>query len=205
MKTNQMMLRDDGFVQRTSDGYFNASLLVSVWNANNPKSQKQAGQYRLLKSTNEYIEQLKKEGIEEPYKSGRGRGENVGIWMNPYLFIDFAMWISVEFKSKVIRYVVDGLITARNEAGDYHKEMCAQILDNYVTVNGCRPNPEIYRKESLMIREAVTDKTERNEMTEKELASITTLQKLNSGMIKKGIGFESRKKNIEMHAESLKS
>lgn len=204
MKTNQIMIRDVGFMQRTSDGYFNATAIISEFNSQNGQ-KKMLGNYSKLDSTASYIEQLKKEGIENPCITGRGKGVNVGTWMHPYLFVDFAMWLSVEFKSKVIRYVVDGLITARNEAGDYHKEMCAQILESYVTTNRCRPNGEIYRKESLMIRESVTDKTERNEMTEKELASITTLQKLNTGMIKKGIGFESRKKNIEMHAESLKS
>ena len=203
MKTNQLMTRDEGFIQRTIDCYFNASMLVSVWNDSNPKNQKQAGQYKLLKSTNEYISQLEKEGIENPYKAGRGRSENAGIWMHPYLFIDFAMWISVEFKSKVIRYVVDGLILSRNEAGDYFNEMSAQILDSYVEFNGCKPNPSIYQREALMIKEAVTNKKDRNEMTEKELSAITTLQKINTLMIKKGIGIESRKKHIFLFAESL--
>ena len=204
MKTNQLMTRDEGFIQRTSDGYFNASLLVSVWNNSNPTNQKQAGQYKLLKSTSEYIAQLEKEGIESPYKSGRGKSENAGIWMHPYLFIDFAMWVSVEFKSKVIKYVVDGLILSRQEAGDFYNEMCGQILDSYVSVNGCKPNPSIYQREALMIKEAVTDKKDRNEMTEKELSAITTLQKINSLMIKKGVGVDSRKKHILLVAESLK-
>lgn len=204
MKTNQLMTRDEGFIQRTSDGYFNASLLVSVWNNSNPTNQKQAGQYKLLKSTSEYIAQLEKEGIESPYKSGRGKSENAGIWMHPYLFIDFAMWISVEFKSKVIRYVVDGLILSRHEAGDFFNEMSAQILDSYVQHNGCKPNPSIYQREALMIKEAVTDKKDRNEMTEKELSAITTLQKINTLMIKKGVGVDSRKKHILLVAESLK-
>ena len=204
MKTNQLMTRDEGFIQRTSDGYFNASLLVSVWNNVNPINQKQAGQYKLLKSTSEYIAQLEKEGIENPYKAGRGKSENAGIWMHPYLFIDFAMWISVEFKSKVIRYVVNGLILSRHEAGDFFNEMSAQILDSYVQYNGCKPNPSIYQREALMIKEAVTDKKDRNEMTEKELSAITTLQKINTLMIKKGVGVDSRKKHILLVAESLK-
>lgn len=204
MKTNQIMTRDEGFIQRTSDGYFNANLLVSAWNNNNPKNQKQAGQYKLLKSTSEYIAQLEKEGIDNPYKAGRGKSENAGIWMHPYLFIDFAMWISVEFKSKVIRYVVDGLILSRHEAGDFFNEMTAQILSSYVEFNGCRPCPTIYQREALMIREAVTDKKDRNEMTEKELSAITALQKINTTLIKKGVGLESRRKNILLIAESLK-
>ena len=199
------MIRDEGFIQRTSDGYFNASNIVRLWNENNPNAQKQAAQYKQLKSTNEYIEQLEKEGINNPYRAGRGKGDNAGIWMHPYLFVDFAMWVSVEFKSKVIRYVVDGLILSRHEAGDYFNEMSAQILDSYVEFNGCKPIPSIYQREALMIKEAVTDKKDRNEMTEKELSAITTLQKINTLMIRKGVGIDSRKKHIVLVAESLKA
>ena len=204
MKTNQIMIRDEGFIQRTSDGYFNASNIVRLWNENNPNAQKQAAQYKQLKSTNEYIEQLEREGVSNPYRAGRGKGDNSGIWMHPYLFVDFAMWVSVEFKSKVIRYVVDGLILSRHEAGDFFNEMSAQILDSYVSVNGCKPNPTIYQREALMIREAVTDKKDRNEMTESELSAITALQKVNTILIKRGVGIDSRKKSILLFAESLK-
>ena len=148
---------------------------------------------------------LKKKELKARTRQGRGKSENAGIWMHPYLFIDFAMWISVEFKSKVIRYVVDGLILSRHEAGDFFNEMSAQILDSYVQHNGCKPNPSIYQREALMIKEAVTDKKDRNEMTEKELSAITTLQKkINTLMIKKGVGVDSRKKHILLVAESLK-
>ena len=203
MKTNQIMIRDTGFVQRTKDGYFNATHTLSEWNKMSGQS-KILGNYAKLDSTSEYIEQLKKEGIEFPIITGRGKGENAGTWMCPYLFIDFAMWISVEFKSKVIRYVVDGLILSRHEAGDFFNEMSAQILDSYVQHNGCKPNPSIYQREALMIKEAVTDKKDRNEMTEAELSAITTLQKINTLMIKKGVGVDSRKKHILLVAESLK-
>lgn len=203
MKTNQVMWRDPLFIQRTSDGYFNATHTLSEWNKKNGQN-KLLGNYSKLDSTSEYIEQLKKEGIECPTFTGRGKGDNAGTWMHPYLFVDFAMWVSVEFKSKVIKYVVDGRILSRQEAGDFYNEMCGQILDSYVSVNGCKPNPTIYQREALMIKEAVTDKKDRNEMTESELSAITSLQKVNTILIKRGVGIYSRKKSILLFAESLK-
>ena len=47
--------------------------------------------------------------------------------MHPFLFIDFAMWLNVEFKYEVIKFVYDQLIQYRIEAGDTYREMAAGI------------------------------------------------------------------------------
>ena len=49
------------------------------------------------------------------------------VWMHPYLFIDFAMWINPTFKVKVIKFVYDQLIEYRNDAGNTYKEMASAI------------------------------------------------------------------------------
>ena len=105
MKTNVVQKRDEAFVQRTKDNYFNATFLVKCWNERNPEKEKQLARFFVLKETKEYIEQLKKEGVEIPYITGRGKGVNSGTWMHPNLFVDLAMWVSIEFKSKVLSYV----------------------------------------------------------------------------------------------------
>ncbi len=202
MDTNQVINRDDVFIQRTKDLYFNATALINYWNANNP--EKQLARYKVNDSTKEFIELLKKEGIERPFISGRGKGKNSGTWMHPKLFIDFAMWVSVEFKSKVIDYVFDGLIKSRNDAGDYYKEMGVAILEEYINVKGTKPSPFIYIKEANMLREISGINKERNELTEKELNLLTALQKFNTTFIRKHIGPESRKKNLRLVVESLK-
>jgi len=51
MKTNQVMRRESGFMQRTKDGYFNATLLIEYWNDENPKSEKQLARYLVNKTT----------------------------------------------------------------------------------------------------------------------------------------------------------
>jgi len=194
MKTNQIMIREQGFIQRTSDGYFNATELISTWNKNNSQ-KKQLTQYKLLSSTIDFIEQLKIEGIEIPIISGRGSGEKSGTWVHPKIFIDLAMWVSIEFKSKVIDYVIDGLIKSRHNAGDYYKEMTSAILETYVNCYGNRPSPNIYIDEANLVKSLVVSK-DRNNMTESELRQLTYLQKFNTMLIKKGIGKESRIKRL---------
>lgn len=49
------------------------------------------------------------------------------VWMHPFLFIDFAMWINAEFKYDVIKFVYDQLIEYRNEAGNAYKEMSSAV------------------------------------------------------------------------------
>jgi len=202
MKTNNVMIREkEAWMQRTKDAYFNATKLLEYWNNSN-NEKKVLGNFNKLQSTKEFILQLEKEGINKPLITGRGSGVNSGTWMHPKLFIDFAMWISVEFKSKVIDYVLDGLIKMRNDAGDYYNEMCAQILDTYIEVYNKKPHPLIYINEANLIKSLVTDK-HRNEMTEQELRQITYLQKVNANLIKKAIGKQSRIKKLTEASEIL--
>jgi hypothetical protein len=193
------MFRDRGFIQRTSDGYFNATALVEAWNDNNTQ-KKQMAQYRLLNATKEFEEQLKKEGIEKPIITGRGAGKNSGTWVHPKIFIDLAMWVSVEFKSKVIDYVIDGLIKSRHDAGDYYTQMTAAILETYADYYGIKPPASIYIEEANMLKSLVAAK-DRNNMDENELKQLTYLQKFNTMLIRKRIGKQSRIRQLTQAAE----
>jgi len=201
MKTNQIMIRDAGFIQRTCDGYFNATALVEQWN-NSSGEKKMLGNYMKTHSTNEYIEQLKKEGIEKPIISARGNGASSGTWVHPKVFIDLAMWVSVEFKSKVIDYVIDNLIKSRTDAGDYYNEMTKAILETYVDYHGIKPPSTLYIQEANMLKSLVSIK-DRNNMSESELKQLTYLQKFNTMLIKKRVGKESRIKQLKQAAEVI--
>jgi len=202
MVTEQLMLRDNGFIQRISDGYFNATKLVDFWNNNNLE-KKQLAQYKLLRSTDEYIQQLIKEGIEKPMIAGRGKGELSGTWMHPKLFIDLAMWVSVEFKSKVIDYVIDGLINSRHNSGDYYNEMTAALVDNHVRNVGTSPKFYHFINEANSIKMIAGVEKERNELTEKELDLITLLQKANTTMLNNDWGKQRRFDQLKFIAESF--
>jgi hypothetical protein len=155
--------------------------------------------YTKLKSTIDFVNYLSEyEGVLNPLQTS-----NKGTWMYPKVFIDFAMWVSLEFKSKVIDYVLDGLITSRHNAGDFYKEMCSVILDKHIEIKGCKPNPMLYITEANMIKD-IANVNNRNLATEKELNMITTLQKINSTLISKNIGRESRRKQLMTVYESLK-
>ena len=195
MKTNQIMIRDDNrFVQRTKDGYFNASALInSVDN-----TSKSTRHYKATKSYKEFERQLKSEGIDKPYLSS-----NKGVWMHPKMFVDFAMYVSVEFKSKVIDYVLDGLIKSRHDAGDYYKEMCVAIANGYADYFGKKPTYTIYAEEARRIKKLLCIDEERNDLSESDLQNITTLQKVNTSLINKKTSLHIRVKQLQMVAESL--
>jgi len=197
MKTNVVMIRDNRkFIQRTVDGYFNATNLLILYN-DEKNEKKQLGKYNVMKQTKNFIEQLIKEGIDNPIITARGRGLNSGTWMHPKLFIDFAMWISVEFKSVVIDYVLDGLIKSRHDAGDFYNEMVAEILKTYVEIYNRKPPAHIYIEEARMLKSLVMkDDRNRNEMNEQELKQLTYLQKVNVNLIRKKIGKKSRAKRL---------
>lgn len=190
MKTNQILHREL-FVQRTKDSYFNATELLKLWNSNANNKRKEISKYKKNSSTIEFIDELKKRGIAKPYLSS-----NKGTWLHPYLFMDFAMWVSVSFKADVIACVMDGLIQSRHEAGDFYKEMCSAILGAYVDYYDRKPPAKAYIDEARIVRELVTEKKDRNEMTEQELKQITYLQKVNTSLIKKGIGKAARIKRL---------
>lgn len=202
MKTNQIMIREQGFIQRTDDSYFNATALINEWNERN-KDKKALGNYMQNDSSKEFIEQLKKEGIEQPIKTKKGGDhKNAGTWVHPKVFIDIAMWVSVEFKSKVIDYVLDGLIKSRHDAGDYYNQMTAVIMETYLDYYGCKPKPMIYIEEANFLKSLVNSKN-RNNMTEEELKQLTYLQKFNTMLLKKKLGKEARRKRLIEASEVL--
>jgi len=134
MKTNVVMVRKMGefdIYQRTKDGFFNATKILKQWQ-DKTGSQKQLDHYFENKATkeliNRYIERKNLHTRNSVYvKSKASRGENAGTWMNPTLFIDFAMWLNVDFKIDVIEMVHDNLIQFRNQSGDSYKKMCDAI------------------------------------------------------------------------------
>lgn len=98
MKTNQEMIRLMGefkVVQRTKDGFFNATELLKQWNVSN-NSKKELKHYFENQSANELINTIVERENLNSRKSAylSSRGKNGGTWMHPILFIDFAMWIN---------------------------------------------------------------------------------------------------------------
>ena len=132
MKTNQEMVRQMGnleVIQRTVDGYFNATRLVKLWNERN-SSSKELKKYFENESTKELIttivEKENLNGQNSAYLTSRGKFG--GTWVHPVLFIDLAMWLNASFKYDVIKFVSDQMIRYRNDAGDAYKELSSAIM-----------------------------------------------------------------------------
>lgn len=131
MKTNQEMIRPMGefrVIQRTKDGFFNATELLKQWNVSN-NSKKELKHYFENQSANELINTIvERENLNSRNSAYLGsRGKNGGTWMHPILFIDFAMWINPSFKYDVIKFVYDEMIKFRNLAGDAYPSMCRAV------------------------------------------------------------------------------
>lgn len=118
--------------QRTKDGMFNATALLKQWNEQDGVAQRKLDNYFASSKTAEFIETImNRENLHTPkmvyVKSRASRGNQVGTWMHPLLFIDFAMWINPSFKYDVLKFVYDRMLVYRNEAGDAYKALSSAM------------------------------------------------------------------------------
>lgn len=147
MKTVQIVTRPMGELevqQRTSDGYFEAYSLLRLWSLKFSKA-KNMNHFLDNKSTKEFIETLKdseshtrnsEDGEFQAVIVSKGRMTKNGktqdkLWMHPYLFIDFALWLSPTFKLTVIKFVYDQMIKFRIEAGLGYPQLTSSIARIY--------------------------------------------------------------------------
>jgi len=219
MKTNQMMKRDFNgtqITQRTKDSFFNATELLAVFNAKSDK-KKVLAEFWSNNTTKDFIKVLENDislnignslhynNPIKTYESTRGKGG--GTYMNPYLFVKFAMWLSPEFELAIIKWVYDNLIEARNQAGDYYTQMCDAIQVNYLTLKGKKPNPFIFVHEARFLNRLCYNSSavgKRNELSEKELVLLNELQKLNINLINKQVDEKARKEVLTQHSINFK-
>jgi hypothetical protein len=140
METTVVLSRKMGefeVTQRTSDGYFNANALLTQWNSVKENPTKKMAHFIENANTNEFIDTIQSRNSDHAdfqsliISKGRmtinGRTQDK-VWMHPFLFIDFSMWLSPEFKYDVIKFVYDELIKQRNDAGDAYKELASAIV-----------------------------------------------------------------------------
>ncbi len=90
--------------QRTADGYISATALCKSVN-------KQFSHYHALKSTKDFIEELKKQtGMPETqlvHIISGGNPQLQGTWVHPYIAINLAQWLSAKFAVKVSQWVTE--------------------------------------------------------------------------------------------------
>lgn len=187
--------------QHSKTSFFNANDLLEIYNAQN-KRKKRIDHYLANRTTREYMEQIASDINSNTQNSGeldlqvmetnRGR-VNGGTWMHPYLFIDFAMWLSPEFKLTCVKWIYDRLIVVRNDAGDSFKEVSAALRDLDLV------RPHYYINETHLLNRLVFGTPEggqRNIATEKQLALMDTLQKADARLIREGKNYLQREQAL---------
>lgn len=196
--------------QRTSDGYFCATdLLAAYEKATGIK--KNMGKFVALESTKSFSGVIQKRASDESkakhpfsgsFQSAIGepiqqkRGVKGGTWMHPYMFLDFAMWLSPEFKYNVMKWIYDKLIDLRHQAGDNYLVMCSVIQQRYIDYYGEKPSHDIFQREAKYLNTLVFGDErgrQRNDASEGQLTLLSNIQKLNAQLIKSGEGLESRR------------
>jgi hypothetical protein len=121
--------------------------------------------------------------------------------MHPYLFMDFAMWLSPKFKLTCIKWIFDNLIKSRINAGDGFKQVNEALFNQKPNI----PHWE-YSNEAKMINKLVfgkPDKDQRNKATEYQLNLLSGLQKADKKLIDEGIDYLDRFKRLEKLKESF--
>lgn len=200
MKTAVIMQRQMNGLQIRQDSkttFFNATDLIDTYNITFNEA-KRIQHYMDNESTKRYIIALAQAETQNNQNSGdfdnglliAKRGKNGGTWMHPYLFIDFAMWLSPEFKVTVIKWVYDNLIKLRHEAGDSFKEVNEALFE--LTPNS---PPFIYANEARMINKLVfgtLESGQRNLATENQLTLLKALQKADIKLIQEGKDYFER-------------
>lgn len=168
--------------QRTSDGFFNATSLMKQWNETNPNKKRDIDNF--WKSTNlidlmseiaENEMDIKSVDFTDLKKklAKTTRGKNGGTWLQPVLFIKWAMYLNPRFEYHVLRFVADQMIQYRKDAGDAHKAMCNAISkistskDIYGSITRAI-NYVVFNRHEKMIRNKVGSESKQRELFELE-------------------------------------
>lgn len=205
MKTSVIMKRVLGnheVRQDSKDGTFNATDLLSVWNAQgHPGRKRRMESYFRRKETKDMqeaiLKRLNQDSTNSCYlpenivRTSKGmKTERGGTWMHPYLFIDFAMWLSPDFKVLCIEWIYDNLIKLRNDVGDDYKELMTAIKLHLKPVSD-----QPYRDEIKMINKLVfgsEQSGQRQIANQEQLALLKTLQKADIKLMAEGKDYSQR-------------
>ena len=187
METTVVLSRkmgDYAVTQRTKDGYFDGNELLRQWNASNDK-KKTVEDFLSLSNTKEFIDELSltddcRKADNQLFMKSKGKMTINGrtpdkIWMHPYLFIKFSMWINPRFEVAVIKFVYDELIKFRNEAGDAYKELASAI----VKITPKKEIPTAMTEVAQALNYVILNRHERevrNQMDEKQMREMVKLE-----------------------------
>ena len=117
--------------QNHKTNMFNANDLHKIGNEHRKilgLPAKQLAQYFTIAPTEELIKEIcLTEVIKLDDVKKATKGKDGGTWVHPIIFADLAMWYSPKLKYKVLKWVIDDLMAARDESGDSYKRMSSTL------------------------------------------------------------------------------
>lgn len=222
MKTNVIMNRPMGDLvvnQRTSDGMFNATELLNQWNQQHSDGKKMNHFFK-LKQTDDFIGVLINEenlhgknsslGDNQAVITVKGRNTINGrtpdiVWMHPYLFLKFAMWLNPKFEYFVIKFVYDSLIEFRKISADLYIELCNATNNYYLSNYKREATMEHYMINAKLIQQLVFGKLMKGNpwqsASENQLQLRTNLQKILINCYCKNMTMEKTRQLLETQVE----
>lgn len=150
--------------------------------------------------TKELIEQVEKTIITGKSAIISRRGKGGGTYAHNIIAMDFAMWLSVEFRLKVYVEYMSG--TQHKENWNIQRIMAAnnyRLMARSITDAHEKPMPYHYSNEALMLNEivfGVRDGNVRDTATEKQLDDIAWLEGRNGAYIDLGMTYQERKERL---------
>jgi len=150
--------------------------------------------------TKELIEQVEKTVIAGKSAIISKRGKGGGTFAHHLIAMDFAAWLSVEFKLKIYMAYISGTQTKkdwniiRELAAFNYKMLSVSVLNAHE-----EPKPYHFSNEALMINEIVLGtraKINRDELTDSQLKMITDLEAKNAAYLDLGMSYQERKERL---------
>lgn len=146
--------------QNHKTAWFNATDLNKIGNEYRKQiglGNKLIADYLRNDTTKEFIKEiLDKEDISKVYESKKGK--NGGTWVHPLILIDFAMWLSPEFKYEAMKWLEDRLIQNRDLSGDSYKKLASYLKNRddlipIAKIGVVMPKIATYIKDSLKVED----------------------------------------------------
>jgi len=137
------------------------------------------------------------------------RGKGGGTFAHNIIAMDFAMWLSVEFRLKVYIEYTNG--TQRKENWNIQRIMAAnnyRLMTRAIEHAHEEPKPYHYTNEALMLNEiafGVRECNVRETATEQQLDDIAWLEGRNGAYIDLGMTYQERKKRLSEMFASYKA
>ena len=133
MKTNQIMKRNflgAEIRQQHQTGYFSEkdiTALGTLYRKNQGLSEARWDNYVRTKQTKEFFSKLmQSENNADIIKVSRGR--NSQRWIHPFIFLDYCMYLSPDFKITALGWIEDKLTIFRDDSGESYKEMSKALF-----------------------------------------------------------------------------